>query len=143
MHSEPFAVSSLFHISVGDSDLGSFTGCDGLGCVLDSEEHTEGGLNDHVWHLPTRMRYTNVVLTRPLTRQTTLVWLWMRQQIRQPLGLPGQIVALGPDRRPLIRWVLANVLPVRWSGPSFDADQSQPARETLEITHDGFVEVTL
>ncbi|MFJ6775983.1 phage tail protein [Kitasatospora sp. NPDC091257] len=143
MSDQPFAVTSLFQLSIGDHALGSFTSCDGLGCAMDIEERAEGGENGRVWHLPTRLRYTNVVLGRPLNRQTTLVWAWLQLQVLQPVRMRGQIVALGPDRRPLVRWVLDGVLPVRWNGPSFTADVSEPARETLEITHDGFLDVTV
>lgn len=143
MPDQPFAVSSLFQLSIGDHTLGSFTSCDGLGCVMEVEERVEGGTNGRVWHLPTRMRYSNVVLGRPLTRQTALVWLWLQKQIDEPAPLPGQLLALGPDRKPLVRWLLDGVIPVRWNGPGFDTEQSRPARETLEIAHNGFVAVTV
>ncbi|MEU9564024.1 phage tail protein [Streptomyces sp. NPDC048161] len=143
MSDQPFAVTSLFQLSIGDHTLGSFTSCDGLGCAMDVEERAEGGENGRIRHLPTRLRYTNVVLGRPLNHQTTLVWAWLQLQVIEPVRMPGQLVALGPDRRPLVRWMLDGVLPVRWSGPSFTTEgTSQPARETLEIAHDGFLEVT-
>ncbi|GAA0392635.1 phage tail protein [Streptomyces luteireticuli] len=138
-----FAVSSLFQLTIGTSELGTFTSCEGLGCSMDVEERTEGGMNGRVWHLPTRLRYSNVTLGRPLTKDTVLVWAWIQQQIDKPVRMPGQLVALGPDRKPIVRWLLDGVLPVRWSGPSFDTDQSLPARETLEIAHDGFLGVTI
>ncbi|MFC0602575.1 phage tail protein [Streptomyces palmae] len=141
MSDQPFAVSSLFQLSIGTYELGSFTACDGLGCSMEVEERVEGGSNDRAWHLPTRLRYSNVVLSRPLTRQTTLIWGWIQAQMLEPVRLPGQLAALGPDRRPLVRWLLDDVLPVRWNGPSFDVDQSRAARETLEIAHGGFIEI--
>ncbi|AZQ69904.1 MULTISPECIES: phage tail protein [Streptomyces] len=143
MADQPFAVSSHFQLSIGIHALGSFTACEGLGCAMEVEERVEGGTNGHVWQLPTRLRYTNVVLSRPLTRETVLVWAWMQQQMVEPMRLPGQLVALGPDRRPLVRWLLDGVLPVRWSGPGFDVEQSQAARETLEIAHNGFLGITV
>lgn len=141
MPDQPFAVSSLFQLSIGLNALGSFTSCDGLGCAMDVEERTEGGMNGRVRHLPTRIRYSNVVLSRPLTQETTLVWAWLQLQIHEPVRMPGQLVVLGPDRKPIVRWLLDGVLPVRWSGPSFDTEQSLPARETLEIAHEGFVPI--
>ncbi|WP_372412158.1 phage tail protein [Streptomyces luteireticuli] len=146
MNPPVFAVSCLFTLSIGSHDLGSFTSCEGLGCYSEVEERREGGLPNAVHQLPGRLRYTNLTLSRPLTRQTTLIWLWL-QQVSQPAAhpvrLPGSLVALGPDRHPLVRWALEGVLPVRWSGPSFSADQAQAANETLEIAHNGFLEVTV
>ncbi|MFF2625361.1 phage tail protein [Kitasatospora griseola] len=143
MVDQPFAVSSLFSLSIGTYAMGSFTRCDGLGCFMEMEERVEGGTNGRVWQLPTRLRYPPVVLSRPLTRQTVLIWAWLQQQANIPVRLPGQLVALGPDRRPIVRWLLDGVVPVRWTAPSFDADQSQVARETLEIAHNGFLAVSL
>ncbi|MFC5802914.1 phage tail protein [Streptomyces formicae] len=149
MSSDTFAVTSLFQLTIGVHALGSFTSCDGLGCYTEVEERREGGLNGHVWQLPGRLRYSNLTLSRPLTRQTTLIWLWLRQvsqatgvPLTRPLRLPGRLVALGPDQQPLVQWELDGVIPVRWSGPSFSTDQPQAARETLEIAHNGFIGIT-
>lgn len=139
---DTFAVSSLFTFTVGTHVLGSFTSCEGLGCYTEMVERREGGQNDHVRRFPTRLVYTNLTLARPLTQQTVAVWAWMEQASNPylpPLPLPATLVALGPDRRPLIRWAMLNVVPVRWSGPSFSAEQNQAATETLEVAHRGFV----
>ncbi|QCX82324.1 T4-like virus tail tube protein gp19 (plasmid) [Streptomyces sp. YIM 121038] len=148
MSTDTFAAGSLFRFSIGMHQLGSFTSCEGLSCYAEIEERREGGLHDRVSQLPGRLRYSNLTLSRPLTHQTTLIWAWL-QQVSAPstgpmasqLRLPGQLVALGPDGRPLVRWVLDDVMPVRWSGPSFSADQPQAAYESLEIVHNGFLEV--
>lgn len=139
MYVEPFGTSMLFSVSIGPFLLGSFSSCEGLGCEVDYEERREGGLNGHVWRLPTRVRYSNIVLTRPVTRETALVAHWVSQQVSDPLRVIGEIVALRPDRLPLARWVLDGVAPARWQGPSFSASESRAATETLELTHQGFL----
>ncbi|WP_206505747.1 phage tail protein [Streptomyces chrestomyceticus] len=136
---EPFATSTLFRVAIGPFALGSFTSCTGLGCTVEYEERREGGLNGHVWRLPTRVSYSNVVLTRPSTRETAAVAQWVSHQVARPLRVTGEIVALRPDRRPLTRWVLDGVAPARWQGPSFSATDSAPAIETLELVHQGFL----
>ncbi|MEV5508645.1 phage tail protein [Streptomyces orinoci] len=142
MTDHPFATSVLFRVTIGSLLLGSFTSCEGLGCEVEYEERQEGGLNGHIWKLPTRIRYSNITLTRPLTRDTTRVWQWVSQQARRPVRVSGEIVALKPDREPLARWVLDGVTPARWQGPSFSAEESRAAMETLELAHHGFLEVT-
>jgi phage tail-like protein len=37
-------------------------------------------------------------------------------------------------------WSLAGVYPVRWTGPSLDVGSNQWATETLELSHNGFVQ---
>jgi phage tail-like protein len=136
---QPFATSVRFRVTVGAVDLGSFTTCDGLALDVEVEEHWEGGMNTHPWILPTRLRYSNIVLTRPLTASTVAAWQWVQSQAVLPLPTIGQIVALAPDHSPIVRWDLDRVMPVRWQGPSFTAESSQAAMETLELAHHGFL----
>ena len=139
MAEEPFGTSVRFSVVIGAVDLGAFTTCDGLSCEVEVEEHWEGGVDTHPWILPSRLRYSHIVLTRPLTATTVAVWQWVQQQASQPVPTIGQIVALAPDYSPIVRWGLDRVLPVRWQGPSFTAESSQPAMETLELAHHGFL----
>ncbi|MFJ4806759.1 phage tail protein [Streptomyces murinus] len=138
-----YAVSSQFRFTIGLFDLGMFTSCDGLSCYNEVEERREGGLNDdYAWKLPGRLRFQPLVLSRPLTRETVLIWAWLKAVGRPGLsqtGMPGQLIALGPDRKPLVRWTFFGVVPLRWTGPSFDVETHQASRETLEVAHEGFV----
>ncbi|MFF2752095.1 phage tail protein [Kitasatospora sp. NPDC058048] len=138
-----FASDCRFRVTVGPSALGTFATCDGLGCTVEYEERREGGVNDHVWKLPSRVVYSNVVLTRPVGRSSPLVWAWIAAQVHRRIPLPGEIAVLDETGRPLVRWALIGVLPVRWSGPSLSAASSAVATETLEIAHQGFIEVAL
>ena len=139
MADQPFATSVRFRVTIGVVDLGSFTTCDGLACEVETEEHWEGGMDTRPWILPTRLRYSNIVLTRPLTASTVTAWQWVQAQVTLPLPAIGQIVALAPDHSPIVRWDLDRVVPVRWQGPSFTAESSQAVMETLELAHHGFL----
>ena len=50
--------------------LGTFNSCEGLGVEVVLEQREEGGNNGFVWQLPTRMKYSNVKLSRPLCADT-------------------------------------------------------------------------
>ncbi|QIS23525.1 phage tail protein [Nocardia terpenica] len=139
----PFAVNNLFRFDVGVYELGSFTSCQGLGCSVATETRTEGGVNDRVHQLPSHLEYSHITLSRPLTQLTTTVWAWISAQARTPVPLLADLTALGPDRQPLVRWILYGVVPVRWNAPAFDTETSGAATETLEIAHNGFVESPL
>jgi phage tail-like protein len=142
MAKQVYGTSVLFRVFIGAVDLGSFTTCDGLGCEVQYEEHWEGGLNAHPWVLPSRLTYSNIVLTRPLTASTVTLGRWMRSQVIEAAPTVGQISALAPDRSTIAQWTLDRVLPVRWQGPSFTAEASNPAMETLELAHHGFIATT-
>ncbi|MFJ6773036.1 phage tail protein [Kitasatospora sp. NPDC091257] len=136
---ESFATSWRFQVWIGMYDLGSFTTCDGLAANLEVEERWEGGLEAHRWVIPTRLSYSNIVLTRPLTSSTVAAWLWLRSQTMQSIPTIGTIAALAPNRSVIARWSMERVVPVRWEGPSFSAEDSRPGMETLEIAHHGFI----
>ena len=93
----PIAVSVFFIVQIDDKDLGSFNSCEGLGVEVVIEQREEGGNNGFVWQLPTRVKYSNIKLTRPVGPRQ-----------RQADGLAGELRPrrgatdrddLGDDRR--------------------------------------------
>jgi len=132
-----FGSSVFFRLTVGGDDLGAFHTCAGLGARVEMEEYAEGGNNGFTWQLPSRITWSNITLTRPLTPDTTKVASWLEQIIRRVERKDGEIVALEPNLTPIARWQVLGIVPVNWQGPSFDPSRSEPAVETLEIAHQG------
>jgi phage tail-like protein len=130
-----------FRLRIDGIDLGDWNSCEGLGCEVEVEQHQEGGNNAFVWQLPSRMRYSNVTLTRPLIPDTAKVARFLAQLPQGVRRGTAQIAALRPDLAPLVQWGLADVVLVRWSGPSFDPSSSQVATESIELAYHGFLEV--
>ncbi|GAA3074440.1 hypothetical protein GCM10020000_69290 [Streptomyces olivoverticillatus] len=54
-----------FTLSIDGESLGYFNGCDGLSSQVETEQRQEGGNNGFVWHLPTRVTFSTIRLTRP------------------------------------------------------------------------------
>ncbi|RAS65541.1 phage tail-like protein [Lentzea atacamensis] len=134
------AVAVCFSVSVDKNDLGSFNSCEGLGCEFVIEQREEGGNNGMVWQLPTRIKYPNVKLSRPVTRDSQKITNWIsgmaagvrrRTAVIEAKTLEGKIIA---------SWSLAGVVPVRWTGPQLSAEQAKVATETLELAHHGFLD---
>ena len=140
MNSTDPGTSVHFRLQVDGIDLGDFNTCDGLGMQVEFEEHQEGGNNDYVWQLPTRITYPHVTLTRPLTSDTAKITGFLA-------GLPvktrrgtAQIAALRPNLRDVIgQWSLRDVIVVSWTGPRFDPARSEAATESIELAHHGFL----
>jgi phage tail-like protein len=130
-----------FSLQIDNIDLGEWNTCDGLGCEVDLEQHREGGNNDFVWQLPSSLRYSNITLTRPLTSQTRKVTTYLAALTDRVRRGTAQIAARRPDKAVLVQWGLADVVLVRWTGPSFDPNRNEIASETIELAHHGFLEV--
>ncbi|WP_037910879.1 phage tail protein [Actinacidiphila yeochonensis] len=129
-----------FSLSIDGESLGYFNGCEGLASEVEVEHRQEGGNNGFVWALPTRVTFSTIRLTRPLTPDTTKVAKWIssvQTGIKRPTA---QIAALRADGSQVASWGLIEVLPVRWTGPTLDPANPAVATEVLEIAHHGFTD---
>ncbi len=133
------AVSVCFGVSIDDRDLGTFNSCEGLGCEVVIEQREEGGNNGFVWQLPTRIKYSNVKLTRPIGKDTVKVTKWFASMANGVTRRTATITARTQDNQIVAQWGLDGVIPVRWSGPSLSLESPKVATETIEIAHHGFV----
>lgn len=67
----------FFTLTIDGEDLGTFNGCEGLSSTVEIEQRQEGGNNGFVWQLPTRVTFSHIRLTRPLTAETSKVAAWI------------------------------------------------------------------
>lgn len=133
------AVTVHFVVSIDNRNLGAFSSCEGLGCEVVLETRQEGGNNQFTWQFPSRINYPTVKLTRPLGQDTRRIGEWITSITQGYTRCTATIQARTADGTQIAEWSLDGVVPVRWSGPSFNPDQPQVATETLEIAHHGFV----
>jgi phage tail-like protein len=132
------AVSVCFGVTIDDKRLGAFNSCEGLGLEIVLEQREEGGQNGFIWQLPTRIKYTNIKLTRPLCQDTTEVMAWLASMTSGVKPSTGSITAMTAALKPVAQWKLDGVIPVKWNGPGLNLDSPKVAMETLEIAHHGF-----
>ncbi len=133
------ALSIWYQIKLDGWDVGAFTHCTGLGAEVVTETREEGGNNEVVWTLPTRLRYPNITLTRPLGKDSERVAPLFARMVTEGYR-PGTatIVAMTADGTEVARWGLLGVVPVRWTGPQLAPEDHRVVTETLEIAHHGF-----
>jgi phage tail-like protein len=141
MSSNDPGTSVHFSLQIDNIDLGDWNTCSGLGCEVEMEQHQEGGNNTFVWQLPSSLRYSNVTLTRPLTKDTKKITTYLSTLTERVRRGTAQIAARQPDKDILVQWGLTDVVLVRWTGPSFDPNQPQVASESIELAHHGFLDV--
>jgi phage tail-like protein len=121
----------------GSSVLGGFSECSGLEIGLDMEEYREGGNNAGSLHFPTRIKWSNLRFKRGITSRDDL-WQWQygfaQGSVKRRDGL---VTLLDEQKNPVKLWSFTRGLPIKWSGPTLNASQSQIANEELEIAHEG------
>ncbi|WP_197364320.1 phage tail protein, partial [Streptomyces clavuligerus] len=130
----------FFTLTVDGQNLGLFNGCEGLSSTVEIERHQEGGNNGFVWQLPTRVNFSTIRLTRPLTADTARVATWISSVTTGITRPTAQIAALRADGSIVAQWGLMEVLPVSWTGPTLNPESPAVATETLEIAHHGFTD---
>ena len=139
MADEDPAISVCFEVSIDDDHLGVFNSCEGLGCEFVLEQREEGGNNSMVWQLPTRMKYTNVKLTRPIGADSAKLTKWFAGMVNGVKPTTMVISAKSRFDEKVAEWSLVGVVPVRWTGPSLNLDTVKVATETLEVAHHGIL----
>jgi phage tail-like protein len=133
------AVTTCFGISIDGAELGSWSSCEGLGCEVVLEQREEGGNNGFVWQLPTRIKYSNVTLSRAVCADTAQVAAWIAETANGTKPKTAIIAARTAKGDVVAAWELLGVVPVRWKGPSLNADSPKIAMETIEIAHHGIL----
>jgi len=137
-YQEP-AVTVCFGVEIDNNELGAFNSCDGLGVEVVIEQREEGGNNGFVWQLPTRVKYGNVKLSRPVGRDSAKLTAWLASFATGVERHTATITARTQNNEIVATWSLDGVIPVRWSGPQLNLDSPKVATETIELAHHGFL----
>ena len=116
--------------------IGRFSECTGIAVEVETKEYQEGGSNDFVHKLPTRVKYPNIVLKRGVTHEEALLQ-WFFESRFTPKRRDMTITLMGPGTQTVRSWVFMNAYPVKWTGPNLNASSNAIASEQLEIVHNG------
>lgn len=127
-----------FFVTLDGISLGTFTSCEGLGFEITVEQVTEGGNQLFIHQLPGRIKYTNVKLTRAVTKDSAKVAKWVASMASSPVRCEASVTAMTAVEVPVATWHLTGVIPIKWTGPQLSVDSPKVATETLELAHHGF-----
>jgi phage tail-like protein len=124
-----------------DIAVGGFSECSGLEMSMQPEEYKEGGRNGAVLKFPSRVTWSNLTLKKGLGVGSAL-WDWHYGFVEgQGKRRDGMIMLLDESRAPATVWFFRRGLPIKYSGPSLSATQSNVAIESIEIAHEGLHQV--
>lgn len=123
---------------------GQFQEVKGLGAELEVLAYAEGGVNDFTHQLPVRHSWSRITLSRGVVRDPGL-FFWYKAGLTQSLGArrDGAILLLTPSGLPAIAWTFRAGLAVKWTGPELHATTNAVAIESLEIAHEGLMQIPL
>ena len=134
------AVSIRFHLKVDQLAIGWWNSFEGLGMETAVMQLEEGGNNAFVHQLPTRLKYSNIKLSRPINEDSHKVATWFMDIAKVvKRGHNASIKAVDGLNKTIAEWHLVDVVPVRWTGPTFNVESPKMAMETLEMAFHGFL----
>jgi phage tail-like protein len=137
-------VAHNFLVEIEGLIIGGFTQVSGLESSINTEDRVEGGVNGFVHKILKETNYPNLVLSHGLVDIDSL-WAWYDRTSRGIITRKhGTIMLLDPTSLPVMWWDFRDALPVKWSGPTFDASQDgQVGVETVELIHRGITKPAL
>jgi phage tail-like protein len=129
--------SFRFSLEIAGVVEAQFTECSGLSATTKITPYEEGGLNNYTHQIIGRTSYANITLKRGIAESSEL-WDWYHH-VLQDHDKSAQVkdisvIHYNSTGDVVYRWNLLKAFPVKWTGPSFDAGNSQIGVETFEIT---------
>jgi phage tail-like protein len=129
-----------FYVKTNDFSM-VFSGMSGLKFETELFPYEQGGENDRVRRFPGRTKTGNLILKRGIAN-TQQFLMWYQKIISGQIERQHITVEIRDTHKdPIVQWMFHNAYPVAWSGPDFTAGESTLAIESLELAHDGIIEV--
>jgi phage tail-like protein len=125
-----------FDLKIQGITIGYYTEVSGLSAEVETLSYNEGGMNEFVHKLPTRVKYPNLVCKRGITSAADLQ-KWFQKSHTKANRVDVTLTMLDQSRKTVRTWSFVNAFPVKWTGPNFNASQSSLATEAIEIAHEG------
>jgi phage tail-like protein len=139
MRKEEQTVPAIFYelkLSPISTPVGYYSEVTGLTAEIEVMTYNEGGRNDSVHKLPTRMKHPNLVLKRGVTAVKDLQQ-WTLDSYMGPARKEVTLTMYNEALEKVRAWSFKNAYPVKWTGPNFNNAQNTIATESIEIVHDG------
>lgn len=138
-----------FHFSVefssipGDSVDVRFQSVAGLDSTIDTETLKEGGENRFEHVIPTRRKYGPLTLKRGILKPgDSKVTSWLKKAFDDEIidVIPTvNIMLLGEDHKPVMKWTINNVWPRGWKVGELNAERGEVLIETLELNYNRLI----
>lgn len=142
-NSYPYNLPVSFHFKVDfgagyDHDV-MFQEVGGLTAEIGVEEVAVGGENLFAYRLPTRIKYSNLILKRGMMLDSKLI-SWFKNAVEQFRFSPTDISVylLNEQHTPISSWEFIQAYPVKWVISDFNATGNTLVIETIELAYQYF-----
>lgn len=138
-----FSLGNLTLAVAGAQASAGFSEISGLEATMDVETYDAGGFNSASLKFAGRIKWASLTLKRGILpyrdpSDTSDFWTWLQGFLDgQGVRKDGTITLLNESHQPALVWAWQRGLPVKWTGATMNAAQSQVAIEQLEIAHEG------
>ena len=134
------AVAFNFNVKFNGAGItaeGGFQEVSGLEAELGVQEVKAGGGGNTLYRLPLPATYKNISLKRGVIAGTSLRE-WVRKAIFDFEFTPVNvaIILLNEKQKPILRWIIYNAWPVKWTVDSLHSQENKIAVETFELAYD-------
>jgi phage tail-like protein len=120
----------------GKVQVGFFTQVQGVSAQVDVLEYPEGGRNDMIHKLPSRLKQGNVTLKRGMTKEPALL-AWLQKSVVKAEPTNMSLTLYNSAGEKVQAWSFAGAYPVKWTASDANAGGNEIMTETLEIAHMG------
>ena len=135
-----------FRVEIG-ADAVAFSEVSGLSIQYEvttfKESPTSGGAaGPRVVHMPSQPSPTNITLKKGVTRvsSATALYGWIKTIALNQIEKKDVVVRLCDESgNPLLSWKIMNAFPTKLDGPTFDANSTDVAVETMELRADAIL----
>jgi len=137
------ALTSFVISTAGQRATAGFSEISGLEGTMEVEDYNAGGVNGGALRFPGRFKWSNLTFKRGVVARRAFddksdLWTWLQGFIDGTgVRKDGTITLMNEHHDPQLVWGWRRGLPVKWTGPMMNAQQSQIAIEQIEIAHEG------
>lgn len=129
--------------------VGGFEKISGLTMQMETVEYREGGVNDHVHHLPGQFTHENLLLENGIVDERVFFdWIGELRTGETPTeeARSNVEILVRSGHRKKNRWgfEIFGAYPVQWDGPDLRANEKKGdvAIQTIELAHRGFTNLS-
>lgn len=150
----PLGMAMRFDVVIGTMNLGSWSSCRGIQVDFRPTRFRELGTNGYHRVLMPDIEYSAITLERAMdSRNSSAIQQWLAAQAKLWLagtatgapypGETGRITLYDTRAMVVATWTVYGVYPSKWTGPTLSGKDAGVAIESLELAHEGFLDVAV